>query len=1149
MSDYTEVAKHLNTVRRAWKRTAALSGLAVAVLEFTGIFTVALLVDVLYRPLPPVRVGVFVAALAALGYLLTRHVVGPVLRRIPDAQAALYVEEHDPRFEGALIAAAEFHRAELLAGRDAALVEAAITSAAARAERFDLRRVADFSRLRKYGVAAALVVVGYFAAGVSFPTTVGRHAGRVLRPWRPTAEDLPSVEPLPPAKPPITFALSKGNTSLLRGSAFALDAVLSRASDHPVFLFFHPVAEEEAEARWRHLRMDEGETLRGYRITLQDVTEDLEFYVGTGPAKSETCRVTVYDPLVLEGVELVTRFPTYLKLKDRTDVRVTGDVAAPIGSTVTVRLLTNGKLAEGELSWEDGSKLPLSVDPELPTSALASFEVKADTTYTFRVRDVNGQTAESPGSARVRALVDKPPTVQITLPMETVDLHPLGEVTVLAEATDDFALEGAELVYMRLSDVGQNPLRAPLDFETTEEWTPGQPVLGRARTNFRLEDVRPSPEPEESIGYYVECRDRKGQKAVSDIFFITVVHYETWATWLSEPAEMPEESEIRSLEPYFRAAWHLHGQKPMLPVNDYNKQSEELADSMTDPQTGQLYTFAETKDPTKQKHVDRAAEFVGKGHQALLEHDTGRAVEAFAVALAEIAKLDLFEEYAHIIPEGQIPAVEGAEPLEQLALLEAQRVEAEAAQAQMQGSPEASDLEQARQAEEIAHQAEVLEQQQAAVAEDAREMANGEAEGQPQPQQAEGEEAEGEEGEAPQQPAQGEEGGNEQNQQGDANSELAQRQDGVADRAREITEEAADDAAADPSIRQMTSRIDRAAAQMRRAAQRMRTGRMEQAALEAERAQRTLREIREQAGNIAQAKLERALDDAEARAERLLDNQQQARAKAEALGKGKEEAKQPDARRQRDFQVAAAEQVRLKTDLSRVERDVRALRQMAESGARPETAKHIENAHRDLQRGRADQKMDNAVVELAARNPKGAAQEQRRVEGTLGKTLENIRAANDSLASDIQSELRRARNEARRVQEDLERMDGSQTPQPGQPAPPRPRDLAEQGQQTAYEIRRLAKHLEQRQFAEKADRDFLNQAARQPGQLGQRVARDEKERKQVLRVVRRVRNRLEVEYQSKLQAKKLFAAQREACPPQYRHLVNKYYEALSQARN
>jgi hypothetical protein len=106
-NDYGQLSAQFGVVRRAWKRAAALSGLAIVVTEGIGIFTALLFLDWLYQPQPTVRIAVGALALVALVYLLIRHVVKPLLRQIPDDQIALYIEEHRSDLDGVLITAAE----------------------------------------------------------------------------------------------------------------------------------------------------------------------------------------------------------------------------------------------------------------------------------------------------------------------------------------------------------------------------------------------------------------------------------------------------------------------------------------------------------------------------------------------------------------------------------------------------------------------------------------------------------------------------------------------------------------------------------------------------------------------------------------------------------------------------------------------------------------------------------------------------------------------------------------------------------------------------------------------------------------------------------------------------------------------------------
>ena len=111
-----------------------------------------------------------------------------------------------------------------------------------------------------------------------------------------------------------------------------------------------------------------------------------------------------------------------------------------------------------------------------------------------------------------------------------------------------------------------------------------------------------------------------------------------------------------------------------------------------------------------------------------------------------------------------------------------------------------------------------------------------------------------------------------------------------------------------------------------------------------------------------------------------------------------------------------------------------------------------------------------------------------------------------------------------------------------------PRQREEQAEQLAFDIRRFVKHLENRDFASPEEVKPLKRSTEEPRRFSKEVPKDLKKQRELLKVVRRLRNKLEAEYEAKLAAKKLFAAQREECPPRYRRLVNKYYEALAKAK-
>jgi hypothetical protein len=147
--DYGRLLVRFRAARRAWKRVAVLSGGVVVVIEALGALTLAVLADVLFAPSAAGRIAIFVAALVTVGFFAAGHVLGPLTRTITNRQLALYLEERNPQFEGALIAAAEFGPDVTFQGRQAEIVDLILREAVHRAEEFDLRKAVDLSRFRK----------------------------------------------------------------------------------------------------------------------------------------------------------------------------------------------------------------------------------------------------------------------------------------------------------------------------------------------------------------------------------------------------------------------------------------------------------------------------------------------------------------------------------------------------------------------------------------------------------------------------------------------------------------------------------------------------------------------------------------------------------------------------------------------------------------------------------------------------------------------------------------------------------------------------------------------------------------------------------------------------------------------------------------
>jgi hypothetical protein len=1159
MSEYVQVARHLGEVRRAWKRAAALAGLSIVCMESVGILIVALLVDWVYRPAPGVRTGLLVLVVLAVGVLFVRHVVRPLMRKISDDQLALFVEEHSDQFEGALITATELKEGGASAGETPkSVIDAVMRAAVMRAEKGNVRSAVDWRRLKKYGLGAVFVMAGYGLVCLMFPNTIGRHASRVLAPWQKSADELQRQKLAPGQLAPLEFALSKGDSKVLRRSTFDLEATLSRASSQPVVLNFRPAG--QANLPWRAIPMKEIEKLNTFSGAIADLDEDKEFFVSSGDAKSAIYKVGVFDPLKITGFEVTTKYPAYLQLPDKTETLPTADVAAPAGSKVVLKVLSGSALTQAEIVWADGKQQAMTLAGGDKTAATVAFDVNADTSFSYAVHDANGQTEKSPIPASVTALQDGPPTLEVKFPLGVVATHSLGEITFAAEAVDDLAIGKVELVYQRQIPQGGGdatltaPVRVPMLLARDTKSTAMFPDVEEATLRFALEDLQPPVTPEEIISYYVECTDRKGQATRTDIEMIAVERFDGWPTFDPKPPHGPTFKIVKNITEYLNAAWKLEQQKGTLKKEDFLAQTKALADSMIDPESKRLYEFYERKrvPPDKIAHADRADKFIASGHRALEVGDTAKAVMDFRVVLAEltIIKLDKNAVEMFAADYGKKGAPQDFEK-DLKGLFKQVTVQVDRVQAPPGWNPK-----EAKASEKLRKAAEDLAKKQDEVVKKAEEIAQAAGQGKP--------------------------GGEQKNEDKDKDKAqarakadaqaLAQQQDKVAAEAQKEAMAKPGDVAQDPDVKAMSQQMADAAQAMRDASKNLQENKTEAAVADAKRAQGELKKVAERLENRRQEQVAAAIAEAEAQATKLLNEQKDITKETKEVAAGTDEKKKETEYKKLTYRQA---QVQVKAD--RFKKDVEALKNAAERDAKLETKKHLDETHKEMTKGEVTEKMVNAVVELQARHGKEAGKEQGAAEKGLEKVIAALEKADESMAADRESQLARAKEEAKRIGEGLKKLGAhAAATQPAQAKTPagaetkpalaskdasakepgkdqakadQPLTDAEKkelAENIAIEMERLNRHLADRDFVEKPEQKALADATRGGSGFADEVLKDQAAKDRLATIVRRVHDKLEAEYQVTLESKRLSDAQREDCPPAYRQLVNKYYEALAE---
>ena len=206
----------IRRVRARWRLKLALRGAAIVL----GALVVAVLIGAYVMQTagfaPGAITGVRIAAYVVLAALVGQYVVRPLLRRASDEHVALYLEEHEPSLDAAVLSAVEHgkitedspSRSPLLARR---LVENAIERSHA---------VADGTRVDQPGImraamfASGAALLGLLTIGVG-PTFLRDGARLLLTPWR-------SAD----AAQPYAIAVLPGNITVAKGGDQEVSATL-----------------------------------------------------------------------------------------------------------------------------------------------------------------------------------------------------------------------------------------------------------------------------------------------------------------------------------------------------------------------------------------------------------------------------------------------------------------------------------------------------------------------------------------------------------------------------------------------------------------------------------------------------------------------------------------------------------------------------------------------------------------------------------------------------------------------------------------------------------------------------------------------------------------------------------------------------------
>lgn len=1117
---YTELRARVLEARRVWKRTLFWTGCAIATVGLIAILAGAAIIDLL-MPLPTsVRIALLVGVIGAAGYLLYRYLVQPLRVKLTPHDVALNVERKHRDLEDRLVSALQFGEAETEDPIKSHLLQRLVTDAVERTDGIDFKATIDKSKKRKHIGIAAAVFAGCALIALIFPAELNISLNRLLSPWEKT-------EPVFTTK----LTVEPGNARILRGRSLAINLeVTGKAADKARLIYKKGNSAADTESQHQEIDMMqiEGEKHRfGYEIF--NINENMEYYVTANGIESERYTVEVFDMPKVTAVEVTYTYPEYTQLNPITQ-QGEGNIRAVAGSQAEVRITTNKAIESATLTVEAQDPTPMLIsDGRTLTTTL---DVLTDGKYTVKLLCVDGFNNQTPIEYTITAIPDEPPEVAIKEPGRDIKATKLEEVKVLAEAVDDYGVENMTLMYSVGSGEPQE-----LEAETVE--VKEKKIISGAYV-FYLEEL--DVEPGEIISYYAQATDNNTRTGpgtgTSELYFIEVRPFnERYMQMDAEGQQAPEEQPFPNLisdqRTIIKNTWkHIHSrpspmtenyQSAVKKIGDEQDQLKDKTQRVTDELSMSMRDA--NVDPEMLMNLEEAVAKMGEasGELHAIKPKAALPHEQDALELLTKAMMELDKVLTRMRSGGSQAAADNIE------------MDMEDLQDTIEQDENELDEQMSEQTQELLDQARDMLSQQEQLTEQSQQMAR---EGQPSQR--------------------------EMQQNSQQEQQMAGQAQQMAEQAQQMGQSSGQGAGQSNTGQRMVQAgeaLQQASENMQAASENMGAGQPQMGAAKGEKAEENLQQAIEDLEKVAAQYTDQALESVTETLDQLVADQSEVQEQTETL---EEEDRRNDIGPEdlRNASELANQQRNLRRDLEQLQRNLSNLRE-ALSDNEPQAARNVGDANRRIIEEQVPENMEDAQRALQWRNFQSSDREQREVLDTLLEARDDLQQARTNLAETEEEQLDAALDQIESwaaqmedIQRELEAMDNQETPlTPEQEA--RQQQLSEQQEQ----IQQRAQDAMEAQGQGDAQGDEQAQAGgaesdRELSELwlgaihamnnGPGTRRAPFPRYDFsLRELRKLERAIEERLATIQEKKQLAQVLKEDVPPEYRGMVDRYYEFLA----
>ena len=439
-------------------------------------------------------------------YLLTRHVLHPILHPPEDDTLALEVEKVRDEFCSRLIASVQFTQPGGVSdGESAELVRAMVEETEALAQPIAFEMFVKTDQLKRVSglalILSATVLLGFIAGGKDCVDLLKRA--------------FLSNTPVP-RKTRIVGVT--GNLRVGRGDTITLEAVAKGVIPRSGRLVVKsPNRSQEFPLEPQSLNPSSSSSpgpvetrapaQRGrFARTIANVQESFRYVIYLNDGASGPFRVEVIPRPTVVAIQCEQVYPLYTRLG--AVKRSPGDLSLLAGSRLRLKATATRDIQRAFVRLVGlDREVPMEINRQNPKELSAEIPIPARglTGFSIQMLDTDGMASQDAAVYRVDVIPDKAPAVRITYPDRKEELITKHATMIIGfEAVEDFQITRARIRYkLRLADKDESSETNSIVLDLTGE----NPQRLRRRYEWKIGGFNPLLAEGTTIEYWVEVED------------------------------------------------------------------------------------------------------------------------------------------------------------------------------------------------------------------------------------------------------------------------------------------------------------------------------------------------------------------------------------------------------------------------------------------------------------------------------------------------------------------------------------------------------------------------------------------------------------------------------------------------------------------